>query len=191
MAKGDYLSEYKQLALTAVIVLGENAYGTSIQKKMEELAACTRLVPLNAVYFTLDRLEELGFVRSWFGGATKERVGSSKKFFQVTPAGEKALRDSLAVAGNLLKELGQSVELLAPIRSHSTPLQRRAPMSEELILIAADCPKGHRRALKYTPARLRELLDAGTLMLYCAKCDSHFPPTKEMILNLRRQVQPK
>jgi hypothetical protein len=45
MAKGDYLIEYKQLALTAVMLLGENAYGRAIHKRMEELAAGVRPVP--------------------------------------------------------------------------------------------------------------------------------------------------
>jgi DNA-binding PadR family transcriptional regulator len=105
MAKGDYLVEYKQLALTAVIVLGENAYGRAIQTRMQELAAGSRPVTLAVVYATLDRLERRGYLRSWFGGATKERGGRSKKFVQATPAGEKALRESLVVARNLLKDL--------------------------------------------------------------------------------------
>jgi len=59
---------------------------------------------------------------------------------------------------------------------------------EELIFVAADCPSGHRYAWKYTHGRLRELLDSGTLMFYCYKCDTHFPPTQEAILKLRDQV---
>jgi DNA-binding PadR family transcriptional regulator len=105
MAKGDHLVEYKQLALTAVMVLGENAYGGAIHKRMQELAAGSMPVALAVVYATLDRLEKQGYLWSWFGGATKERGGRSKKFFQITPAGEKALRDSLVVARNLLREL--------------------------------------------------------------------------------------
>jgi hypothetical protein len=59
---------------------------------------------------------------------------------------------------------------------------------EELISVAADCPNGHRYAWKYAHGRLRELLDSGTLMFYRYKCDTHFPPTQEAILNLRKQV---
>ena len=71
MAKRDYLIEHKQMALTAVIALGENAYGRAIHKRMQELAAGSRPVTL-AVYATLDRFEIQGYLRSWFGGATKE-----------------------------------------------------------------------------------------------------------------------
>ena len=106
MAKGDSLIEYKQLALTAVMLLGENAYGRAIHKRMEELSAGMRPMALVVVYATLDRLEKQGYLWSWLGGATKARGGRSKRYFQITPVGEKALRESLAVARNLLKELG-------------------------------------------------------------------------------------
>ena len=61
---------------------------------------------------------------------------------------------------------------------------------EQILLIAADCPKGHRPAQRYTPARLRELLDTGTLRFYCYQCDSQFPATEEAITNLWQLVAP-
>ena len=108
MGKGDYLGEFEQLILTALMLLGENAYGMTIHERMEELVEGRRVVSLGAVYTTLDRLEKQGYVKSWFGGATEERGGRSKRFFEITAAGSRALRNSLAVAGNLLRELGHS-----------------------------------------------------------------------------------
>jgi hypothetical protein len=35
-------------------------------------------------YTTLDRLENKGYARSWFGAATEERGGRSKRFFEIT-----------------------------------------------------------------------------------------------------------
>jgi DNA-binding PadR family transcriptional regulator len=107
MGKGDYLGEFEQLALTAVTLLvPERCYGMTIHERMEELASGRRVVSLGAVYTTLDRLEKQGYVKSWFGGATEERGGRSKRFFEITAAGQRALENSLAVAGNLLRELG-------------------------------------------------------------------------------------
>jgi hypothetical protein len=60
--------------------------------------------------------------------------------------------------------------------------------NEDPIPVAARCPNGHRYAWKYTHGRLRELLDSETLMFYCHKCDTRFPPTEEEILNLRKLV---
>jgi len=111
MAKGDHLGEFEQMILTALMLLGtgENAYGMTIHAKVEELAAGFRAVSLGACYTTLDRLEQKGYVRSWFGGATEERGGRSKRFFEVTGTGEKALKNALRVADNMvsgLREIG-------------------------------------------------------------------------------------
>src|ERR1035437_1938200 len=93
MAKGDNLGEFEQLILTALMILGsgENAYGMTIHEQAEKLASGLRLVSLGAVYTTLDRLEKKGYVRSWFGGATAERGGRSKRFFEITGSGELAV----------------------------------------------------------------------------------------------------
>jgi DNA-binding PadR family transcriptional regulator len=106
MAKGDNLGEFEQLILTALMILRENAYGMTIHEQMEKLASGLRLVSLGAVYTTLDRLEKKGYVRSWFGGATEERGGRSKRFFEITGSGELAVKNALKVAGNMLRELG-------------------------------------------------------------------------------------
>lgn len=106
MAKGDNLSEFEQITLTAVMLERKNAYGMTIHERMESLVKKNRIVSLGAVYTTLDRLEQKGYVKSWFGGATEERGGRSKRYFEITGSGERALKKSLAVAGNMLRELG-------------------------------------------------------------------------------------
>lgn len=109
MAKGDYLGEFETLILAALMILGENAYGMTIHEQVEKLAAGLRAVSLGSVYTTLDRLEQKGYVRSWFGGATEERGGRSKRFFEITGSGELAVKKALRVADNMvagLKEIG-------------------------------------------------------------------------------------
>src|SRR5437870_3896231 len=110
MAKGDNLGEFEQLVLAALLILRENAYGMTIHEQVEKLAAGVRSVSLGSVYTTLDRLEQKGYVNSWFGGATEERGGRSKRFFEIQAAGELALKKSIKVAGNMLtglKEIGE------------------------------------------------------------------------------------
>jgi PadR family transcriptional regulator PadR len=109
MPKGDYLGEFEQLILAALMILGENAYGMTVHEQVEKLAKGIRAVSLGACYTTLDRLEQKGYVKSWFGGATEERGGRSKRYFEITGAGERALKNSLRLAGNMvagLKEIG-------------------------------------------------------------------------------------
>jgi PadR family transcriptional regulator PadR len=109
MPKGDHLGEFEQMILTALMLLRENAYGMTIHEQVEKLAAGLRAVSLGSVYTTLDRLEQKGYVRSWFGGATEERGGRSKRFFEITGSGELAVKRALRVADNMvtgLKEIG-------------------------------------------------------------------------------------
>ena len=60
--------------------------------------------------------------------------------------------------------------------------------SEQMIYMAPYCPNGHRPVVNYTHARLRELLDSGTLKFHCKECCMDFPPTEEESLSLRKLV---
>ena len=63
-----------------------------IAREIEDTAG--RSVTLAAVYLALDRLHEQGLVVSSLGEPTPERGGRAKKFFTVTPAGLRAVRDT-------------------------------------------------------------------------------------------------
>lgn len=86
------LGEFELMVLLAVLHLGEEAYAVSI---VEEITARTgREVKRAAVYVTLRRLEQKGFVRSWLGAPTRERGGKAKRHVAVEPAGMAAARDT-------------------------------------------------------------------------------------------------
>ncbi len=109
MPKGDNLGEFEQLILAALLMLGDNAYGMTIHERVEKLAHGIRSVSLGSVYTTLDRLEQKGYVKSWFGEPTPERGGRAKRFFEITGPGEKAIKSSARLAANIvagLRELG-------------------------------------------------------------------------------------
>ncbi len=74
MARPDSLGQLEQLILTAVLTLREEAYGVTIQSKVQALAH-PRAVSLGAVYVTLDRLEDKGLLTSWLSDPTPERGG--------------------------------------------------------------------------------------------------------------------
>jgi DNA-binding PadR family transcriptional regulator len=105
MAKGDNLGEFEQLILAALLMLGENAYGMTVHERVEKLSAGVRSVSLGSVYTTLDRLEQKGHVKSWFSDPTPERGGRSKRYFEITALGEKALNNSMKLAGMMLAGL--------------------------------------------------------------------------------------
>jgi DNA-binding PadR family transcriptional regulator len=94
MAKGDYLGDFEQLVLLAVLRLGEGAYGMAVRREIE--ANSNRNVSLGAIYATLDRLEEKGLVSSALGMATRGRRDRARRFFEVRAPGVRALQNALA-----------------------------------------------------------------------------------------------
>lgn len=92
MAKGDHLGYFEQLVLLAVVHLGDDAYGMTVRREISERTG--RDVSIGAVYATLDRLEEKGYVKSWAGDPTLKRGGRAKRFFRIQAPGIIALRES-------------------------------------------------------------------------------------------------
>ena len=89
--KGDKIGEFEEFALLAVSALNDEPYGARIQRFME--AHTGRRVTIGAVYAALARLEAKGYVRSGLGEALAVRGGKARRFYTVTAAGTKALRD--------------------------------------------------------------------------------------------------
>lgn len=103
MAKGEFLGEFEQLVLLALLRLGDEAYGMTVRREIEERAS--RDVSIGAVYATLDRLEEKGLVKSRLGEPTDERGGRAKKCFTMTGAGARALERSQEAVRQMLDGL--------------------------------------------------------------------------------------
>ncbi|MEM6360331.1 MAG: PadR family transcriptional regulator [Bacteroidota bacterium] len=88
--RNTYLGEFEELVLTMVGILKDEAYGNSIV--IEIKTQLDRKVNLSGVHVTLYRLEDKGLVKSYVGGATNERGGRRKRYFELTSAGIKALQ---------------------------------------------------------------------------------------------------
>lgn len=99
MPKKDYLGEFEQIVLMALLRLRGNAYGMTIRREI--LDRTGRDASIGAVYATLDRLERKGFVISRMGEATRERGGRAKRYFEITVAGTTALRKSWCVTDRM------------------------------------------------------------------------------------------
>ena len=97
----EYLGEFEQIVLLALLRLGENAYGVPIRQDIQ--LRTKRAVSVGALYSTLDRLEAKGYVASWFAEPTPERGGRSKRYFRVEPLGLKAIKRSQKVLAMMLE----------------------------------------------------------------------------------------
>jgi PadR family transcriptional regulator, regulatory protein PadR len=85
------IGEFEYLLLTASMRLGENAYGAAIRQEIEE--ATGRQCSIGALYTTLDRLEQKGFIMTQMGDPTPQRGGRSKRMVRITAKGIKAASD--------------------------------------------------------------------------------------------------
>ncbi len=90
------LGEFEQIVLLAIAHLRGEAYGVPIVEEIERRTG--RSVSRAAVYITLRRLEEKGFVSSWMSDPTPERGGKARRYVQLEAAGARALRDARQVA---------------------------------------------------------------------------------------------
>ena len=60
---------------------------------------------IGAVYTTLQRLENKGFVKSWTSDPTPVRGGRAKRFFRLEAGGEEALRASHEAVRKMMRGL--------------------------------------------------------------------------------------
>ncbi|QSE96519.1 PadR family transcriptional regulator [Fulvivirga lutea] len=97
--KGTYLGEFQEIVLLAVLILQDEAYGTRIQEEIQN--EMKRSLSRGALHTALTRLEEKGFLKSEFGGATEERGGRRKRLYTVTNLGKESLNEARALREQL------------------------------------------------------------------------------------------
>ena len=93
------LGEFEQLVLLAVLRLKDDAYAVPIRQEIEDRTK--RSAARGAVYITLDRLEEKGYLKSRLGEGSPERGGRPRRYYTVSPAGVRALEQSWTALRNM------------------------------------------------------------------------------------------
>lgn len=107
-----FLGEFEQMVLSAVLRLGEQAYGAAILTEIAEQTG--RRVSSGALYVTLDRLESKGLIETWRGDPTPERGGRPKRFVRVTRDGLDALRDVREALLKLWRGIEDRLQIAKP-----------------------------------------------------------------------------
>ena len=97
------IGHFEQLVLTAVLTLGDDAYGVTIHETVVELYG--RNVSLGAVYASPEAGSQSRTVPSWLADPTPERGGRSKRHFKLKADGERVLRDSARMAKRVCDRL--------------------------------------------------------------------------------------
>ncbi len=102
------LGEFEQLVLLALMRLGDNAYGVTVRRELEQRAH--RRASLGTVYKALERLENKGLVSSRICQPTAERGGRRKKLYRPSSTGIQALRRSMTALRSMSEGMGEQWE---------------------------------------------------------------------------------
>lgn len=101
------LGEFEEIVILTIGILHTDAYGVSIKNEIE--TRLSRSVSMGALHTALVRLEDKGYIKSFNGEATEERMGRPKKYFQITALGKKAMTYSKDTRNELWKAIPKAI----------------------------------------------------------------------------------
>lgn len=107
MPRDQRLTDFELMLLLATLRV-DQTYGVQIAREVERTTG--RRVLMGAAYTALDRLEQRGLVSSTLGDPTPERGGRAKRYFEVTPNGLEAVRQTRQALETLWAGLPQLKE---------------------------------------------------------------------------------
>ena len=91
MGKTGVLGSFEELVLLAILRNDTDAYAVTIRRELQAIAASD--VAMGAVYATLDRLEEKGFVQSRLERRSGV-PGRPRRYYDIAPPGTVALAET-------------------------------------------------------------------------------------------------
>jgi len=98
MPKGQFIGEFELYVLLAAQALGDDAYGATIRRHIEDRTG--REVAVGAIYATLARLADKRLVDFHLSAPEPVPGGRTRKHVRLTPAGQRALAHS---TGSIVK----------------------------------------------------------------------------------------
>ncbi|MDA8017842.1 MAG: PadR family transcriptional regulator [Thermoanaerobaculia bacterium] len=99
------LGDFELYVMLAVARLGDDAYGGALRREIE--SRTERSVAIGALYSTLDRLGDKGYLSFRVEGPESGRPGRARKYCRLTPAGAEALRHS----SEMLRRMMEGVQV--------------------------------------------------------------------------------
>lgn len=103
MPKGRYLGEFELYVMSALALLGDEAYGVTIRRTIAHRSG--RDVAIGAVYATLERLAAKGYVSFRVSDPLPVQGGRSRKYVRLTASGRTALEHSTAMLARMIPAL--------------------------------------------------------------------------------------
>lgn len=103
MPKGQFLGEFELYVMSALSLIGDEAYGVTIRQEIERRSG--RPVAMGAVYATLSRLEEKGYVAFRVSDPLPIQGGRARKLARLTAPGRRALAHSTSMLARMIPAL--------------------------------------------------------------------------------------
>lgn len=97
------LGEFEELVLLMVASQHDKAYGVSILEGLQQ--DLNRKLNISAVHVALKRMEDKGFVKSYFGGITEDRGGRRKKHYVISALGKRMLDQQHELRNGIYKRI--------------------------------------------------------------------------------------
>jgi DNA-binding PadR family transcriptional regulator len=104
---GPTLGNLELTVLLTVARLGDDAYGLAVRRDVS--ARVRRDYSVGAIYTTLQRLEDKGFITSHASEPVAKRGGRSRRQFRVTAAGRRALERARRVTASVWTDFGSPI----------------------------------------------------------------------------------
>jgi len=101
MPKSDQVSDFELYVMLAIAALDDNAYGVTIATRISERTG--RDISIGAVYATLGRLSDKGFVSFSFSAPEPIRGGRARKLVALTAPGTRALQRTTSSFNKMLE----------------------------------------------------------------------------------------
>lgn len=103
MSKDGTLGELELLVMLSVLHAGDRAYGVTIRQAIEDRTG--RMVARGALYLTLERLVEKGYLTARMADADAARAHRPRKYYRVRRAGIQAIKASRASVARMWRGL--------------------------------------------------------------------------------------
>ena len=104
--RGQYLAEFELYVVAALARLGDEAYGVTIRREIEQRSG--RSVAIGAVYATLARLNDKGYVAFRISDPRPIQGGRARKHALLTASGRRVLQRSTEMLQRILPDVAAS-----------------------------------------------------------------------------------
>jgi PadR family transcriptional regulator PadR len=102
-----FLGEFEQLVLLALLKIADEPHALGLREELDRLSG--RSVSRGALYRTLDRLEQKGYVATSTEPGGAERRGHRRRLFAVTETGKAQLRASRETLMDIWQDVAEAL----------------------------------------------------------------------------------